>query len=313
MEKILLSVVGPTAIGKTKLAISLAQHYNTEIISADSRQFFKEMRIGTAVPTPEELSEAKHHFIQHISIFDSYSVGDFERDALQLLETLFEKNHIVVMVGGSGLYTKAVTEGLDDFPKVDPKIREQLNQHFAEKGIEFLQKELQERDPKYYASVDLNNPHRLIRALEICMGTNNPYSSFLSKNKKNRPFKTITIGLEADRALIYDRINQRVDIMVKEGLVEEVEQLKKHKELNALQTVGYRELFSYFEKQENLDDSPEHNDLNFALEEIKKNTRRFAKRQLTWFKRNEETIWIPYNADFQELIAILNNTISNEK
>ena len=313
MEKILLSVVGPTAIGKTKLAISLAQHYNTEIISADSRQFFKEMRIGTAVPTPEELSEAKHHFIQHISIFDSYSVGDFERDALQLLETLFEKNHIVVMVGGSGLYTKAVTEGLDDFPKVDPKIREQLNQHFAEKGIEFLQKELQERDPKYYASVDLNNPHRLIRALEICMGTNNPYSSFLSKNKKNRPFKTITIGLEADRALIYDRINQRVDIMVKEGLIEEVEQLKKHKELNALQTVGYRELFSYFEKQENLDDSPEHNDLNFALEEIKKNTRRFAKRQLTWFKRNEETIWIPYNADFQELIAILNNTISNEK
>ncbi|MBT9188548.1 tRNA (adenosine(37)-N6)-dimethylallyltransferase MiaA [Zobellia russellii] len=313
MEKILLSVVGPTAIGKTKLAISLAQHYNTEIISADSRQFFKEMRIGTAVPTPEELSEAKHHFIQHISIFDSYSVGDFERDALQLLETLFEKNHIVVMVGGSGLYTKAVTEGLDDFPKVDPKIREQLNQHFAEKGIEFLQKELQERDPKYYASVDLNNPHRLIRALEICMGTNNPYSSFLSKNKKNRPFKTITIGLEADRALIYDRINQRVDIMVKEGLVEEVEQLKKHKELNALQTVGYRELFSYFEKQENLDDSPEHNDLNFALEEIKKNTRRFAKRQLTWFKRNEETIWIPYNADFQEFIAILNNTISNEK
>ena len=313
MEKLLLSVVGPTAIGKTKLAISLAQHYNTEIISADSRQFFKEMRIGTAVPTPEELSEAKHHFIQHISIFDSYSVGDFERDALQLLETLFEKNHIVVMVGGSGLYTKAVTEGLDDFPKVDPKIREQLNQHFAEKGIEFLQKELQERDPKYYASVDLNNPHRLIRALEICMGTNNPYSSFLSKNKKNRPFKTITIGLEADRALIYDRINQRVDIMVKEGLVEEVEQLKKHKELNALQTVGYRELFSYFEKQENLDDSPEHNDLNFALEEIKKNTRRFAKRQLTWFKRNEETIWIPYNADFQEFIAILNNTISNEK
>ncbi|MBU2976241.1 tRNA (adenosine(37)-N6)-dimethylallyltransferase MiaA [Zobellia sp. B3R18] len=313
MEKILLSVVGPTAIGKTKLAISLAQHYNTEIISADSRQFFKEMRIGTAVPTPEELSQAKHHFIQHISIFDSYSVGDFERDALQLLETLFEKNHIVVMVGGSGLYTKAVTEGLDDFPKVDPKIREQLNQHFAEKGIEFLQKELQERDPKYYTSVDLNNPHRLIRALEICMGTNNPYSSFLSKNKKNRPFKTITIGLEADRALIYDRINQRVDIMVKEGLVEEVEQLKKHKELNALQTVGYRELFSYFEKQENPDYSPEHNDLNFALEEIKKNTRRFAKRQLTWFKRNEETIWIPYNADFQELIAILNNTISNEK
>ncbi|WP_400073053.1 tRNA (adenosine(37)-N6)-dimethylallyltransferase MiaA [Zobellia russellii] len=313
MEKILLSVVGPTAIGKTKLAISLAQHYNTEIISADSRQFFKEMRIGTAVPTPEELSEAKHHFIQHISIFDSYSVGDFERDALQLLETLFKKNNIVVMVGGSGLYTKAVTEGLDDFPKVDPKIREQLNQYFAEKGIEFLQKELQERDPKYYASVDLNNPHRLIRALEICMGTNTPYSSFLSKNKKNRPFKTITIGLEADRSLIYDRINQRVDIMVKEGLIEEARQLDKHKELNALQTVGYRELFSYFEKQENLDNSPEHNDLNFALEEIKKNTRRFAKRQLTWFKRNEETIWTPYNADFQELIAILNNTISNEK
>ncbi|MBT2160977.1 tRNA (adenosine(37)-N6)-dimethylallyltransferase MiaA [Zobellia barbeyronii] len=313
MEKILLSVVGPTAIGKTKLAIALAKHFKTEIISADSRQFFKEMRIGTAVPTPEELEQAKHHFIQHISIFDSYSVGDFERDALHLLDELFKNHNIVVMVGGSGLYTKAVAEGLDDFPKVDPKIREQLNNEFAENGIESLQNDLKNRDPDYYKSVDLNNPHRLIRALEICIGTNSPYSSFLSQNKKNRPFKTVTVGIEADRALIYDRINQRVDIMVQEGLIDEVRQLEKHKELNALQTVGYRELFTYFEKKEKSGDSTVESDLTFALEEIKKNTRRFAKRQLTWFKKNEETIWVSYNANPQELIATLNNMIPNEK
>ncbi|MGJ8735879.1 tRNA (adenosine(37)-N6)-dimethylallyltransferase MiaA [Zobellia laminariae] len=313
MEKILLSVVGPTAIGKTKLAIALAKHFKTEIISADSRQFFKEMRIGTAVPTPEELEQAKHHFIQHISIFDSYSVGDFERDALHLLDELFKNHNIVVMVGGSGLYTKAVAEGLDDFPKVDPKIREQLNEKFAENGIESLQNDLKNRDPDYYATVDLNNPHRLIRALEICIGTNSPYSSFLSQNKKNRPFKTVTVGIEADRALIYERINQRVDIMVQEGLIDEVRQLEKYKELNALQTVGYRELFTYFEKKEKSGDSTAESDLTFALEEIKKNTRRFAKRQLTWFKKNEETIWVSYDANPQELIATLNNIIPNEK
>jgi len=313
MEKILLSVVGPTAIGKTKLAISLAQHFKTEIISADSRQFFKEMRIGTAVPTAEELKQAKHHFIQHISIFDSYSVGDFERDALLLLDQLFKEKNIVVMVGGSGLYTKAVTQGLDDFPKVDPKIREQLNQEFKEKGIESLQNELKKRDPDYYSSVDLNNPHRLIRALEVCRETNAPYSSFLSKNKKKRPFKTITIGIEADRALIYDRINQRVDLMVEEGLVEEAKLLERNKELNALQTVGYRELFTYFENNEKSEVNSADKEVNFALEEIKKNTRRCAKRQLTWFKKNKETIWVSNDADFQELLIKLNNILSNGK
>ncbi|CAM3491500.1 tRNA (adenosine(37)-N6)-dimethylallyltransferase MiaA [Zobellia roscoffensis] len=307
MEKILLSVVGPTAIGKTKLAISLAQYFNTEIISADSRQFFKEMKIGTAVPSQEELKQAKHHFIQHISIFDSYSVGDFERDALTALNNLFKKNNIVVMVGGSGLYTKAVAEGLDDFPKIDPKIREQLNIQFTEEGIGILQNELKQRDPDYYKTVDINNPHRLIRALEICIGTNTPYSSFLSKNKKKRPFKTITIGIEADRPLIYDRINQRVDIMVTEGLIKEARQLEKYKALNALQTVGYRELFTYFEKESN--NMATDSDLIFAIEEIKKNTRRFAKRQLTWFKRNQETLWVSYDVDFQELIATLHKII----
>ncbi|WP_276167107.1 tRNA (adenosine(37)-N6)-dimethylallyltransferase MiaA [Zobellia alginiliquefaciens] len=311
MEKILLSVVGPTAIGKTKLAIALARHFNTEIISADSRQFFKEMRIGTAVPSEEELQQAQHHFIQHISIFDSYSVGDFERDALSLLEELFKKKNIVVMVGGSGLYTKAVTEGLDDFPKVDPVIREQLNENLKEKGIESLQNQLKELDPKYFESVDLHNPHRIIRALEICIGTGLPYSSFLLKNKTQRPFKTITIGIEAERSLIYDRINQRVDIMVSEGLIKEARQLEKHKELNALQTVGYRELFTYFEKESN--ESAIETDLVFAIEEIKKNTRRFAKRQLTWFKRNQETIWVSHNSDFQELITTLHNIVPHEK
>ncbi|SIS66063.1 tRNA dimethylallyltransferase [Zobellia uliginosa] len=307
MKKILLSVVGPTAIGKTKLAIALAQHFKTEIISADSRQFFKEMKIGTAVPTTEELAGAQHHFIQHISIFDSYSVGDFERDALQLLDLLFKTHDIVVMVGGSGLYTKAVTEGLDDFPKVDPKIREQLNRELSEKGIESLQAELHKRDPNYYEKVDLNNPHRLIRALEICIGTETPYSSFLSQNKKKRPFETLSIGIEADRKLIYERINKRVDLMVADGLIEEARQLIEHRHLNALQTVGYRELFTYFQKE--AEGKATTDDLSFALDEIKKNTRRFAKRQLTWFKRNEETLWVSHDAAFKDAIATLKNKL----
>ncbi|OWW24895.1 tRNA (adenosine(37)-N6)-dimethylallyltransferase MiaA [Zobellia sp. OII3] len=307
MKKILLSVVGPTAIGKTKLAIALAQYFKTEIISADSRQFFKEMKIGTAVPTTEELAGAQHHFIQHISIFDSYSVGDFERDALQLLDKLFKTHDIVAMVGGSGLYTKAVTEGLDDFPKVDPKIREQLNQELSEKGIESLQAELQKRDQNYYEKVDLNNPHRLIRALEICIGTETPYSSFLSQSKKKRPFETLTIGIEADRKLIYERINKRVDLMVADGLIDEARKLMEHRHLNALQTVGYRELFTYFEKEGEGKATAE--DLNFALDEIKKNTRRFAKRQLTWFKRNEETLWVTHDSAFKDAIATLKNKL----
>ncbi|NNE77948.1 MAG: tRNA (adenosine(37)-N6)-dimethylallyltransferase MiaA [Pricia sp.] len=294
--KKLLSVVGPTAIGKTQLAIALARHFDTEIISADSRQFYKEIEIGTAVPSKEELELAKHHFVQHKSIFENYSVGDFERDAMKLLNNIFTENDVVIMVGGSGLYVDAVTKGFDKFPEIDLKIRERLNQKLADKGIVALQKELKKYDPMYYNRVDLENPHRLIRALEVSIGTGKPYSSFLSKEIKNRPFETVTIGLDADRQHIYNRINKRVDRMVEMGLVAEAKALEPFKSLNALQTVGYKELFNYFEGEYTLE---------FALSEIKKNTRRFAKRQLTWFKRNSDCLWFAYDSAFDEIISRL--------
>jgi tRNA dimethylallyltransferase len=289
MNKTLISIVGPTAIGKTKLAIHIAEHFKTEIISADSRQFFKEMTIGTAVPSEEELSAVKHHFIQHKSIMETYSVGDFERDALKQLQSLFKENDIAVMVGGSGLYIDAVAKGLDHFPKVGTDIRKKLNELYQEQGIMPLQEKLKTLDPEYHKVVDLKNPHRLIRALEICIGTHKPYSSFLDRPKTKRPFRVVTLGLYADRPLLYNRINKRVDRMMEMGLLTEATALKKYGHLNALQTVGYRELFDFLEGKW---DKPT------AIAEIKKNTRRFAKRQITWFKRNQETHWIPY--DYQE-------------
>ena len=283
MSRVLISIVGPTAIGKTKLAISLAQYYRTVIISADSRQFYKEMSIGTAVPNKTELAAIKHHFIQHKSISEPYSVGNFKKEAIRLLDTLFNYHEIVIMVGGSGLYVDAVTKGLNEFPKVDSQIREQLNQELQLQGLGQLQKKLQNLDQAYYKTVDLNNPHRLIRALEICIGTGKPYSSFLGKPKKERNFTTLTIGIQADREQIYDNINRRVDIMMSEGFLEEIRSLIDYKDLNALRTVGYKELFNYLEGNW---------DLETAIAEMKKNTRRFAKRQLTWFKRNDDTIWL---------------------
>jgi tRNA dimethylallyltransferase len=300
MAKTLISVVGPTAIGKTKLAIALAKEYQTSIISADSRQFFKEMKIGTAVPSLEELSTVPHYFIQHKSILELYSVGDFERDAIAIIEKLFQNNEVIVMVGGSGLYIDAVAKGLDNFPEVNPEIRINLNDKLEKEGIIALQEELKLTDPSYYKKVDSQNPHRLIRALEICIGTGKPYSSFLDKKKSKRPFEIITVGVEADRELIYDKINQRVDAMMNEGLLEEVKTLLPYKHLNALQTVGYKELFMYFE---------DRCTLAFAISEIKKNTRRFAKRQLTWFRKNDSTIWMPHNATIPMILEkIKNNT-----
>ncbi|WMI65476.1 tRNA (adenosine(37)-N6)-dimethylallyltransferase MiaA [Aestuariibaculum sp. YM273] len=293
MSKFLISIIGPTAIGKTALSIKLANHFNTEIISADSRQFFKEMQIGTAAPTSEELAAAKHHFIHHKSIQDNYSVGSFEKDALSCLENLFKTHNVVIMVGGSGLYVDAVIKGLDDFPDVDPSIRASLNTDLETKGLQTLQEQLKLLDPVAYNTIAIDNPHRVIRALEICMGTEQPYSSFLNKEKNKRPFKTITVGLTADREIIYDRINQRVDIMMKEGLLDEVKNLLKYKDLNALNTVGYKEIFNYLEGEWNLD---------FAVSEIKKNSRRFAKRQLTWFKKTENALWFDYKTDVKQII-----------
>lgn len=296
-QKYLISIVGATAIGKTALSIKLAQHFNTEIISCDSRQFFKEMTIGTAVPEPEELASAPHHFIQNISIFDTYNVGNFERDALAKLNQLFIKHNVIIMVGGSGMYVNAVVNGLDNFPEVPKTIRENLTQQLKEEGIESLQKQLQKLDPKSYQNIAINNPQRLTRALEICIGTGKPYSSFLNKKKQQRNFNTISVGLTADRALMYDRINKRVDIMLEKGLLEEAKKLYPYKNLNALNTVGYKELIRYFEGEW---------DIDFAVSEIKKNTRRFAKRQVTWFKRNPNTQWFDYNYQLNDIIKYIN-------
>ena len=294
MDKTLIAVVGPTAIGKTSWAIRLAKHYNTEIVSADSRQFYKEMKIGTAVPSNFELAEVPHHFIQHRSIAEPWSVGDYERAAIGLLKKLFKKKNVVVAVGGSGLYLQALARGLDEFPDVDRSIRENLINKFEEMGLPYLQNQLKEADPDYYELVDLDNPRRLIRALEVFLASGKPYSSYLAKPKANRSFNTIYLGLSAERPVVYQRIEQRVDLMMEAGLLIEAEDLIGYRNLTALQTVGYQELFKYFDGQW---------DLETAVKEIKKNTRRFAKRQLTWLRKNKSIIWVNHK---EPLMAAVN-------
>jgi tRNA dimethylallyltransferase len=299
-QKYLITVIGPTAIGKTALAIAIAQHFKCDILSADSRQFFNEMAIGTAVPSHEELAAARHHFIQNKSIFEEYTVGDFEREAIATLEELYKTNDVAVMVGGSGLYIDAVLKGFDDFPDINPAVRQELVAKYEEQGIAYLQQELERLDSVHYSKVAKDNPQRLMRALEVCIGSGKPYSSFLNQKKNTRNFIPIVIGLEAERELMYSRINHRVDSMVDNGLVEEAKALYPHKKLNALQTVGYRELFAYFDGDSTLD---------FALQEIKKNTRRFAKRQMTWFKRSEGATWFDFATPAQKIITFIENKL----
>jgi tRNA dimethylallyltransferase len=303
MPKTLISIVGPTAIGKTTLSIALAEHFNTEIISADSRQFFKEMNIGTAVPTSIELDSVKHHFIHHKSIEDEYSVGAFEKDAISKLDNLYKIHEVVIMVGGSGLYIDAVINGLDEFPNIDPYIRKELNKKLKTEGLKVLQDQLRNLDIHAYNTMAIDNPHRIIRALEVCIGSGKPYSSFLSKSRSKRNFKTITLGLTAERDIIYNRINERVDNMIEDGLIEEAKSLIPKQHLNALNTVGYKELFNFFKDEWTLD---------FAISEIKKNTRRFAKRQLTWFKKNDEIVWFDYKTNINEIIDCLENKMKVE-
>ena len=304
----LITIIGPTAIGKTTLSIALAQHFGCDIISCDSRQFFKEMKIGTAVPSEDELASATHHFIQNKSIFEKYSVGDFEKEALEKLDELFAKNNIQIMVGGSGLYVDAVLKGFDEFPEIEEQVRTEINHKFDTLGIEFLQEKLQELDPNYYKKLEienpqtLQNPQRMKRFVEVCIGSGQPYSDFIGKRNIKRNFTPIIIGLESDREIMYDRINQRVELMFEAGLVDEVKQLLPHKERNALQTVGYRELFDYFEGKCTLE---------FAKEQIKQNTRRFAKRQMTWFKRTENVVWNDYGTDKNEIIQGIYSKILN--
>jgi tRNA dimethylallyltransferase len=300
--KYLITIIGPTAIGKTSLSIALAQQFQCEIISCDSRQFFKEMRIGTAVPSNEELAAAPHHFIQNKSIFENYSVGDFEKEAIAQLNELFKTNDFAILVGGSGLYVDAILKGFDSFPDIEASVRAEINAKYELHGISYLQEQLALLDSNYFKKISLENPQtlqnpqRIMRFVEVCIGTGKPYSSFLNQAKNNRDFTPIIIGLEAERSVMYDRINQRVDIMMNEGLLAEAEQLYPHKELNALQTVGYKELFRYFDGDDSLD---------FAIEEIKKNTRRFSKRQLTWFKRTENAQWFDYLTDRNEIIQYI--------
>lgn len=306
IKNYLITIIGPTAIGKTALSITLAQHFGCSILSCDSRQFFKEMKIGTAVPSEEELAAAPHYFIQNKSIFESYSVGDFEQEALTKLDELFLQNNIQIMVGGSGLYVDAVLKGFDEFPAIAASVREEINQKYEDLGIEFLQEKLKELDPAYYQKITienpqtLQNPQRMKRFVEVCMGSGLPYSSFIGKRTNKRNFTPVIIGIEAEREIMYDRINQRVDLMVADGLIEEVKNLLPHQNLNALQTVGYRELFDYFDQKTSL---------NEAIEQIKMNTRRFAKRQMTWFKRTENTTWFDYLCDRTTIINYITSKL----
>ncbi|MFD2288632.1 tRNA (adenosine(37)-N6)-dimethylallyltransferase MiaA [Pedobacter petrophilus] len=297
-EKTLVSVVGPTAIGKTALAIQLAHFFNTEIISADSRQFFKEMAIGTAKPDKEELAAAKHHFIDSHSIQKLFSTGDFEVEGLKTLDDIFERNNIAIMVGGSGLYVNALINGLDDMPEIDLTIRTQLNEQFKLEGIAPIQAKLAEVDPEYFAKVDQQNPQRMIRGLEVFLSTGQKLSSMLSATKKERPFNIIKIGLNTDRAILYDRINKRVDQMIINGLVDEVKSLVAFRSYNALNTVGYSEIFDYLDGKISLED---------AVSSIKQNTRRFAKRQLTWFRRDGEIEWFEPD-EFDKIIELIFQT-----
>lgn len=274
MKKNLIVIAGPTAVGKTALSIELAKFYNCPVISADSRQFYKEMSIGTAKPTKEEMQDVPHYFIDNISIHDTYNVGQFERETIDCIETLFKDHEQLILVGGSGLYINAILNGVDEFEEIPTHIREQLIKDYEEKGLIYLQEQLKQKDEVYYNQVDLNNPQRIMRALEVCIHNNKPYSSFRTKEKKQRSFETINILINTDREVLYNRINKRVDIMMQNGLLEEVKSLYPYKHLNALNTVGYKELFDFIDNKCTLEE---------AVNLIKQNSRRYAKRQLTWF------------------------------
>ncbi len=278
----LIVIAGPTASGKSDLALHLALQFQCEILSADSRQFYREMNIGTAKPPPEMLEAVPHHFINNLSIREEYTAGQFARDALQCLKGLFPKNPVQIVVGGSGLYLKALCEGFDALPPANPGIRESLTEKFRNQGLDVLLKELAEKDPEHYRKIDRNNPHRVIRALEVIRITGRPYSSFRTGKPKPRPFRTIKIGLTLDRAELYQRINQRVDRMMEDGLLDEVRNLLPCRHLPALDSVGYKELIAYLQNEITLEE---------AVEAIKKNTRRYAKRQLTWFRKDSNIRW----------------------
>jgi len=302
MNNVLIAISGPTASGKTKLSIQLAKKLNCEIISCDSRQFYKELTIGTAVPSKNELSAVKHHLIQHISVNDVYNVKKFEEDSHRILDSQFKKNKYTIVIGGSGLFLDAIINGIDEMPPSDLKIRDSLNKSYNENGIKFLQNKLKEIDPKYYSKVDLNNHRRIIRALEVSIISGTTYSSFISNKinngmRKKNNFELVHIAIHCERKKLYDKINSRVDRMIANGLIDEVRRVKKFKSLNALNTVGYKELIVFFEGKSTLE---------FAIQEIKKNTRRYSKRQLTWLRSKKNIHWVEAGVCVDELVNQLN-------
>ncbi|MDD3211249.1 tRNA (adenosine(37)-N6)-dimethylallyltransferase MiaA [Bacteroides graminisolvens] len=288
MAKNLLVIIGPTGVGKTELSLRIAENFGTEIVSADSRQLYANLKIGTAAPTPEELQRVPHHFIGTLQLTDYYSAAQYEEDALKLLDRLFQTKDVVILTGGSMMYVDAVCKGIDDIPTVDEETRKTLLERYEKEGLEQLCAELKLLDPDYYKIVDLKNHKRVIHALEICYMTGKTYTSFRTQEKKTRPFRMIKIGLTRDREELYARINQRVDIMMEQGLLDEVKQVYPYRQLNSLNTVGYKELFNYLDGEW---------ELPFAIDKIKQNSRIYSRKQMTWFKRDEEIRWFHPNQE----------------
>jgi tRNA dimethylallyltransferase len=303
MPKTLVVLTGPTGIGKTAISIDLARYFRSEIISCDSRQIFKELNIGTAVPSSKELQAVRHHFIQTHSVAENYNASRYEIEALKLLENLFQKYDILFLVGGSMLYIDAICKGIDSMPDADPEIRAKLKRQLKEEGLESLRFQLKKLDPEYYKKVDLKNPARIIHALEISLVSGKPYSSFRTNPNKPRPFKIVKIGLNTDREKLHQRINQRVDLMVENGLIEEARKVYSQKHLTALNTVGYRELFAWFDGELSKQK---------AIELIKRNSRRYARKQLTWFRRDEEMRWFE-PGDMKEIIEYVKTTMEKDE
>lgn len=301
--KTLIVLVGPTGVGKTELSFSIAEKYNTPIISSDSRQLYADLKIGTAAPTEEQLRRVKHYFIGTLKLTDYYSAAQYESDVLKLSDELFKQHDVLLMTGGSMMYIDAVCKGIDDIPTVDAETRAQMLQHYEEVGLEEICKELKLLDPEYYSIVDLKNPKRVIHALEICYMTGRTYTSFRTRNIKERPFHILKIGLNREREELYERINKRVDQMINDGLIEEARKVYEFRELNSLNTVGYKELFNYFNGEWTLD---------FAIEKIKQNSRIYSRKQMTWFKRDSEITWFhPEQKD--EIIEFINKKLAEQK
>ena len=294
--KKLFIILGPTASGKTDLSIELAKKLNTEIISCDSRQFYKELKIGAAPPSKEQLQKIKHHFIQHLSIKENYNIGRFEEDSIKKISSLFKIYDNLILVGGSGLYIDAVCNGIDNIPQTPKEIRDRINNEFSEKGINWLQEKVKKIDLDFYQKSDISNPQRLKRCLEVYQNTGEKISSFYKKERRKRDFKIIKIGISIEREKLYNRINQRVDQMIKNGLIDEAKKLFQHQKFNALNTVGYKELFDFFDNK---------TDLETAVEDIKKNSRRLSKRQMTWFKRDKQINWFKINKENEIIKFIL--------